>query len=272
MRSLALCLVVLLCLALPCHAQYASVEWREVDESQVALYLDGVQAGNLRIADGQYFPKFLDGWGEATDPPVEVPAKYRPKPSFQETGVTISKVAPQAMVGGDVDALERVKRQAEASPALKVPAYQLMESITVVSSDAVKRNAIAKDFEANPALAQWKDARVKAMDPNDPLLAPFKLAEDKRFAETGLAVIYQPAPDSTGHAPATTIYEYASAEEAAGKLRDVSESYDPNSTEYTGWTRTHVGVGVGLGVGSVFSLIFGGVLSWARLKPSLPSP
>lgn len=263
MRPLALILLVLT--ALPCHADYA-VEWRPVDEVQIALYLDGVQAGNLRLADGLYFPKFLDGWGEPCEPPVEVPEQYRPKPTWKEAGVS-SASEPRVKVGGDAEALARVARQAEAS--VKIPAYQNLASITIVSTDAAKREAIASAFENDPALAAWKDLRVKAMDPNDPMLAPFKLSEDSKFQASGFAVIYQPAPDATGHAPATTIYEYESAEEVAGKLRDISADYNPEDTEYTGWSRVHVGLGVGLGVASVFSIIFGGLLSWLRSKAFL---
>lgn len=252
-------------------AQYASVKWVKVDDSQVALILDGVQAGNLRLADGVYFPVEGDGFGAPVDCPVDIPEEYRPKAppiaDWRTTGVIKGRIKPGVHIGGDPEAVERVNRQAEAGAdaAVKIPAFQRMPSVTIVSQDKTAGERIRADFEKHPALAPFRDHRVKVYtNPADPLLAPFKLAEDREFQRTGLAIIVQPAPDEHNRAPVTSIYTYESADEVAGKLRSIEAEYDPNDTEYSGFTKADVGLGVGLGVTGIFSLLIGGLWKWLR--------
>lgn len=248
------------------HGQYASVRWSKVDETQAALFLDGVQAGNYRLADGKYFPCEGGGFGPATECPVEVPEEYRPKapevPDWRVSGVIAGKSTPGVTIGGDPAEVARVTRQAEAS--VTIPAFQRMPSITVVSKDRAARERIRDDFQAHEALAAFRDHRVKAYDPGNPLLAPFKLGEDARFAETGLVILVQPAPDVNNRAPVTSLYEYNSAEEVAGRLRVIEVEYDPTATEFNEYSRWDVGLGVGLGTTGILSLLLGGLWKWLR--------
>lgn len=240
------------------------------------------QMGNYVLSSGVYRP-YHGGrsWGKACLPPVNLPDGVGPMRA-QNHGMDWYPSARENKVhyGGDVKKLKQAKPAQPAPKAtpqqgvqapvrgadVQVPEFTRMPSITIVSADEAKRQAILHDFETAPALVRWKD-RVKAYAPDNFALATFKLDQDQGFQDSGLLIAFSPPPDENNRAPVHSFYAYGGAEDLGGRLRDVDPDYNPNGGAGSGgpaWSATHIALAVGLGVAALFCLI-GGVLRWRSL-------
>lgn len=284
--SVVFLLFALLGCCTPARSQCDPVQWYRAGD-QATLYIHGYPAGVLVIPTRTYRQLLRHGLGEPVPCPVAIPAELlAPVPSvptWQASGILEATTSPRVSISGPTDPGELERRGSrpaplpgpspsptpEPDPVAVVPHYEQQDSITVVTADKALRDRIAGDLAAAPELAKYRTScRIHVYDPANPLVAEFKLAEDPKYKESGLAILYQPPPGPDHSAPVRSLYEYTGPAELAAALEAIQSQTEPDGPTLTPWTRTHVGVGVGLAVAAVLSVFFGVSLKWYQPSPA----
>ena len=265
------CVLVSLIMAVAsAHGQSPRGYWWEQSTEKPeywGLRFDGVQVGIWSSESGIYRPydATTRDFGDAVDVPIEPP--IHDVSDWRTHGVLGVKSSGLTRGGDADDTPVGVTNDAPSAPAPTFPAYETMGSWTVVAKDKKAAERVVNDLKTSPALAEWKQTyapRARAYTPDSFAMKPFKLASDRRFQETGVVVIIQPAPDDSDSAPVHKIYGYDGPESLNSRLHELNLNYDPNSSDESepSWSRLNVGLGVGVGVAGLFSLLFGGLLKW----------
>ncbi len=147
-----------------------------------------------------------------------------------------------AFTGVDRAKLSKVERfEINGTPASSAQVVQRLEltddscnwHVTVVSPDKRVREKVKHDFERHPALVALKQSiRLQIYDPTQReaalMLAPHRLDQDTRFAQTRFVALIQPPEGPDGKSPVYPVYSYDGPEAFAGAIRAVDPAYDPN--------------------------------------------
>lgn len=263
---LAAVLLALLLSALPAVAQVPEWYWTKLDETEYALWHRGVQAGAYRLSDESYYPRLAPGqWGDACNcpcvlpPAIETALSHYRKTHWQTRGVLTGSTKDAKRNGGlhyrNLPAKPPAKPDCGCpkckpgcdcgcQPPLtdvlsdgldKIPDYSAMPSLTFVAKNEADARAALKRFLEAPELAHWRAkygprAKAYSLEEFQHVSSAFKLAQDRRFQETGFAALIQPqAPDEQGRAEVKSCYSWATPEQALRALRDADPAYDPNA-------------------------------------------
>lgn len=109
--------------------------------------------------------------------------------------------------------------------------------LTILAPDAT-RSRIMSDIASHPSLAVARSLRIQGYDPASKvaasMLATHRMDQDKRYQQSGVAILYQPPAGPDGRSPVTPIYGYTSPEALAEALRVVDPRYDPNKNKLPG--------------------------------------
>lgn len=206
-------------------------------EDQIDLYRNGRSVGSFFTEEGQYFTYNGGLWGEATSPPVAVPAhlvsqardrskfffgvnqeKLDLKEKFTRNGRSISfEEVIQSLLGNAKDGLHDDSHKKHLTFIGK-------------SGDMANTYRILTTQGGGPHL--FKDYRVQVYDASrkidKEMLAPFRLDADEQFQKTGGVVYFQECgPNGCGKVLAA-FYGDASLEEMKEGLRKVDPNFDPN--------------------------------------------
>lgn len=222
-----------------------SYEWKQNQgrADQVDLYRNGQSVGSFFTTEGKYYTYHRGTWGQAVQPPVNVPAWANRQ--AEDEGRYFFGLVPEGL--SQEEKFTRKGKEithGEAVKALKETSAGQLEDdskhphITGIGKDTQAAGELRKILEGAAGKKACPGCRIQVYDlsrnVDKVMMEPFQLDKDEEFQRAGSVVLFQ-GPGSEGRAKVLySVYGSPGTEEMSEGLRRIDPNFNPNKTPRKG--------------------------------------